>query len=246
MIYTSFAQLYDELFDYNMYNHWLQFVKDNVDTSSNIINIACGNGRLDCLLISQGYNVTGLDLSNDMLSIASKHANDMNLSLPLIKGNMLDLSTIDNYDVATCFDDSLCYLKSESEIETAFTNVFKHLNNGGKYLFDVITPYKTDVYYPGYMYNYHDESRAFMWSSYIGDAPHSVEHDLAFFFYNEEIEAYDSFNEIHYERTYDLKVYLDLLKKVGFKNIKVSADFGKKTPDNKTDRWFFVCDKVMS
>ncbi|KRM68116.1 methyltransferase [Apilactobacillus ozensis DSM 23829 = JCM 17196] len=245
MIYTSFAQLYDELFDSDMYDNWFEFVAKHVDKDSNILNVACGNGRLDCLLLENGYNVTGLDLSSDMLSIASKHANESNLSLPLIEGNMLDLSGVDDYEVITCFDDSLCYLDSEKSLELAFKNVYNHLTSGGKYLFDVITPYKTDVYYPGYMYNYHDETRAFMWSSYIGEYEHSVEHDLAFFFFNDEIDAYDSFNEIHCERTYDLSVYVDLLKKVGFKNVEVSAEFGKKDIDIKTDRWFFVCDKVI-
>ncbi|UQS85279.1 class I SAM-dependent methyltransferase [Apilactobacillus apisilvae] len=243
MIYQKFAELYDELFDPTMYDKWLDFVKSNVNKSNDILDIACGTGRLISLMESEGYKISGMDISSDMLTMAENNFSNHNKNIQLIQGDMLNLSSFPNYDTITCFDDSLCYLDDILAVEKAFINVFNHLNENGKYLFDVITPYQTDVVYPGYMYNYHDDDRAFMWTSYVGDKPHSVEHDLSFFNYNYSIDAYDAFSELHHERTYDLNEYLKKLKNAGFENVNVYSDFGKEKISKDTTRWFFVCEK---
>lgn len=73
---------------------------------------------------------------------------------------------------------------------------------------------------------------------------HTVEHELTFFVYNEEIDGYQQLQEIHTERTYDLETYTRLLQKAGFKDIKVSADFGRHDVTSETDRWFFSATKA--
>ncbi|WP_105955936.1 class I SAM-dependent DNA methyltransferase [Apilactobacillus quenuiae] len=243
MIYQEFAELYDELFDPTMYEKWLDFVESNVNKNDNILDVACGTGRLISLMINKNYNVSGLDMSSDMLTIADNNLRKNNQNANLIQGNMMDLSSFPEYQVITCFDDSLCYLNDLQELKLAFENAYHHLSNSGRYLFDVITPYQTDIVYPGYMYNFHDEDRAFMWTTYVGDEDHSVDHDLSFFNYNKELDAYDEFSELHHERTYDLDNYIDLLESVGFAKISVSSNFGKDKINETTTRWFFVCEK---
>lgn len=246
MIYQKFAKFYDELFDENMYKQWFDFVTNNVDTSSTMLDMACGTGRLISLLQKAGYNMSGMDLSDDMLTLADERLNHNtadNNFVALIQADMTNMEDLPIYDVISCFDDSLCYLPDEQTLLTVFKNVYQHLTGHGKFMFDVITPYQTDVVYPGYMYNYHDDKHAFMWQSYLGDYDHSVEHDLAFFTYNPSIDAYEEFNEIHKERTYELNQYLKLLQVAGFKDVRVTANFGRNDVDEQTTRWFFICNK---
>lgn len=243
MIYQKFAKFYDELFDETMYDKWLSYVKDNVTKDESIMDMACGTGRLLSFLSDEGYQVSGMDLSDDMLTLADERLRDKENKVELIQGDMTDLSDLPNFNVITCFDDSLCYLPDLETLQTTFENVLNHLSDNGTFLFDVITPYQTDVVYPGYMYNYHDDENAFQWQSYIGEFDHSVEHDLVFFTYNEDIDAYDQFSETHFERTYELQTYLNLLKKVGFSSIEVSANFGHDEISEDTTRWFFKCKK---
>lgn len=244
MIYQTFAKLYDELFDSELYLEWRSFVEQQVtDKQLPLLELACGAGRLAVLLAQDGYNVSGFDLSDEMLSLADQHAHEADVTLPLIEGNMLDLSDLETYHTVTCFADSLCYLPNEESLSTTFEQVARHLDDDGQFLFDVISPYQTDRVYPGYMYNYRDTDRAFLWSSETGEEPHSVDHDLTFFTYNEAKDAYDEVAELHHERTYDLSTYQRLLKTAGFKQIKVSADFGKSDIQADTARWFFVCSK---
>jgi len=244
MIYQTFAELYDELFDPAMYQQWLDFVRRQLpDQSGELLELACGTGRLGVLLAQAGYHVTGLDLSENMLALAQQHAEEAGVTLPLLAGNMLDLSEIGQFAAVTCFADSFCYLPDLEQVQQAFTQVATHLTADGRFLFDVITPHQTDDVYPGYMYNYRDEDRAFMWTSYAGETGHSAEHDLTFFIWNDEKQAFDEVSELHQERTYELADYQRALAAAGFKHVNVTADFGQQEPDTQTTRWFFDCQK---
>lgn len=165
MIYASFAQLYDELFDEKLYVEWEEFVTAQINPNSNTLDLAGGAGRLATLLAKRNYSVDVADLSTEMLSLAEQHARENNVDIKLFEANMLDLSELSQYDNILCFADSLCYLKDLTQIETTFTQVNGHLTDNGMFLFDVITPYQTDYVYPDYMYNYEDEQheRAFFY-----------------------------------------------------------------------------------
>ena len=241
MIYQSFAELYDELFDPAMYDQWLDFVAQRVSPADGeLLDLACGSGRLGVLLAQQGYQVSGLDLSEEMLALAAKHAEEANVTMPLMAGDMLDLTMIGDYQTITCFADSFCYLPDLAAVTAAFRQVHDHLTVGGKFLFDVITPHQTDDVYPGYMYNYVDDTRAFIWTSYgIEDEPHAAEHDLTFFTQNEETGDYRKVTELHHERTYALEAYQTALKSAGLNLQRVSADFGEAPVTSETTRWFF-------
>ncbi|WP_412988250.1 class I SAM-dependent DNA methyltransferase [Pediococcus siamensis] len=244
MIYQTFAKLYDDLMDPAMYDEWLDFVSARQPNKmGNWLELACGSGRLAVKLLQKGYQVTGFDLSEEMLSLADAHAQKAQVKLPLIQGDMLDLSELGQYDVVSCFADSICYLPDEEAVQTCFAEVYAHLNSNGKFLFDVISPYQTDVVYPGYMYNYVDDHQAFVWSSYQTEEAHSVEHDLTFFVQAGSKNRYKKINEIHHERTYELSIYRRLLKTVGFTSVQASSDFGRQSINDQSTRWFFECTK---
>ncbi|SCB96829.1 class I SAM-dependent DNA methyltransferase [Weissella bombi] len=248
MNYQTFAKLYDDLFDEEAYQDWLSYAQKNItDKDGKLLELAGGAGRLAILLKQNGFkDVTVFDLSPEMLTLAAQHAEEANLELPLIEGDMREWSDLkQKYATITSFADSFNYLANTREMLDAFKQVAKHLETNGQFLFDVISPWQTDVYYPGYMFNWHDDETAFMWSSYgVEGMTHTVEHELTFFVYNEEIDGYQQLQEIHTERTYDLETYTRLLQKAGFKDIKVSADFGRSEVTPETDRWFFSATKA--
>lgn len=245
MIYTEFAQFYDDLFDESLYDRWLTYTMDRISNSKKpnndikILDLACGTGRLAVKLAKSGYQVDGADLSPDMLTLADQRAQQTNSNVMFIQADMRDLSDLDNYDVITCFDDSLNYLISQEDFQKTLNSVSQHLNPGGKFLFDVITPYQVTDIYPGYMYNYRTEDSAFMWTSYEGDfAPAAVEHDLSFFSYNAEKDAYDAYSELHQERAYDHDELMNMLMAGGFRDLKFTTDFGNKPFAKQVKRWF--------
>ena len=185
MIYQSFAQLYYELFDAQLYEQWQDYTLNRLpSTSKTVLDLAGGAGRLACLLATAGLDLTVADFSPEMLSLAGKHAAETGVDLQLVQADMRDLAGFPQFDAVTCYADSLCYLDDLADVQETFSQVSAHLAAGGRFLFDMISLYQTDVVYPGYMYNYEDEDqqRAFIWRSFADDdVKHGVIHELAFF-----------------------------------------------------------------
>ena len=248
MIYGTFAQLYDELFESDMYQQWREFVESRLPKSAQtILDVAGGAGRLGVLLAQDGYQVVDFDFSEEMLSLAFKHAQEAQVPMTLVQGDMRDLNGLGQYDAITCFADSLCYLDDFNDVQATLKQMAAHLKDDGWLLFDVITPYQTDEIYPGYMYNYEDpdEQRAFLWRSYADDdVEHGVIHELTFFNRLPD-DHYKRLHETHFERAYELKEWREALLKAGFNQIEVKADFGSQAIDEKTTRWFFICRKQV-
>lgn len=248
MNYQTFAKLYDDLFDEDAYADWFQYATRFIkNKDGKLLELAGGAGRLAIQLKQAGYEeVTVFDLSTEMLALAAQHAQEADVMLPLIEGDMREWSDYEQkFATITSFADSFNYLASEEETLQAFKQVAAHLEDDGQFLFDVISPWQTDVYYPGYMYNWHDDETAFMWSSYgVEEQAHTVEHELTFFVYNEEIDGFQQIQEVHTERTYEIETYKRLLTEAGFTNIEVLADFGRETVTVESPRWFFNATKA--
>lgn len=246
MIYHSFAQLYDQLFDPAMYRQWEEFTCKNIPSATHqILDLAGGSGRLAVLLAKQGFNLTVADFSTEMLSLADYHANAAQVNLQLCQTDMRDLSTLPQYDAVTCYADSLCYLPDATAVQQTFTEVAAHLSPEGVFLFDVITPYQTDEVYPGYMYNYQDDDhqQAFMWQSFANDdIEHGVIHELTFFTQATD-GRYDRVGETHFERAYDLPLLKKMLQAAGFNSVEVGSDFSTVMKTDQPTRWFFKCRK---
>ncbi|EOH87727.1 class I SAM-dependent DNA methyltransferase [Enterococcus pallens] len=241
MAYETFALVYDEVMDDSLYQKWLDFSLRHLPSAScNLLELACGTGALAVAFANAGCTVTGLDLSEDMLMLAQDRALSEGVEIQLIAGDMLDLTDIGTYQAVTCFSDSLCYMENQEQVLKVFQGVYSLLEENGVFIFDVHSLYQMDTVFPGYSFHDQTEDFAFLWDSYVGKAPHSIEHFLTFFV--KEGEYFERIDELHQERTYSLETYQELLKKAGFQS-KVYADFEDEAPNETSKRWFFVCYK---
>lgn len=244
MIYETFAQVYDTLMDQDLYTQWRDYVIKRVQPNGQaMLELAGGSGSLAVLLVQAGFKVTDFDLSGDMLSLAEQKADAAKIELPLILGDMQDLTDMPTYQIVTCFDDSICYMPDIDAVTNVFNQVYSVLDAGGDFMFDAHSLHQMDDLFPGYMYNYQTEDYAFLWTSYEGEVPHSAEHDLTFFLYDEKIDAYKPLIETHKERTYPVEVYKQALVEAGFNSIEVTSDFGNEPVTDTSVRWFFHAKK---
>lgn len=225
MSYNWFAQIYDELMDDSLYDKWLAYTTLRVPKTDTILELGCGTGILGIMLTKSGYNLTGLDLSEEMLSLAYDRQIEEETSFPLLLRNMKDLSELPEYNSVICYSDALCYMEDEEELLTVFKEVYSKLTSEGVFLFDVHSVFKIKEFLET---SFHSEvdNVFFAWDSFEGEHPHSVEHHLSFFVQT-QLNKYERFEEVHEERTYPIETYKSLLEKVGFRSVTVTADFGK-------------------
>lgn len=110
-IYEKFASVYDAIMDDSLYDKWTAFsLRHFPKGKKTLLELACGTGIQSVRFAQEGLEVTGLDLSSDMLKIARKRAQAAGFDLPFLQANMLDLSAAGQYDLITCYSDSLCYM----------------------------------------------------------------------------------------------------------------------------------------
>ena len=243
VFYEDFSRVYDQVMDQELYEQWLDFTKRHLPKETkSVFELACGSGALSVRLAQEGYKVTGLDISEEMLTLASKKARQAGYQLDFTAGDMRELSGLGKFDAVTCYSDSLCYLENLDELQATFDGVFEILNEGGTFIFDVHSTYQVDEVFPNYSYHENAEDFAMLWDTYEDAAPHSIVHELTFFV-QEEDGSFSRHDEVHEERTYEVLTYDILLEQAGFKSFKLYADFEDKEPTKTSKRWFFVAQK---
>ncbi|MEH7303897.1 class I SAM-dependent DNA methyltransferase [Neobacillus drentensis] len=247
MSYQQFAYLYDELMKDAPYDEWVQFVKDrcvkyNV-TSTRLLDLACGTGELSVRLARDGFQVTGIDLSEDMLAVAQAKAEEAGVRIPFFQQNMADLEGQGEFDVIGIFCDSFNYLQTEEEVISTFSTVYQHLANDGILIFDVHSIFKVAHLFINQTYASSEEEVSFIWNSFAGDSQNSVEHELSFFVLDERTGTYERFDELHFQRTYPVQQYSNWLIDAGFELLEVSADFENVEPHSQSERIFFIARK---
>ncbi|MBM7707939.1 class I SAM-dependent DNA methyltransferase [Enterococcus lemanii] len=242
MAYETFAFVYDEVMDTSLYQRWLDFSIRHLQDKKQVLELACGTGALAVAFAKEGFEVTALDLSEEMLMIASERAQESEVEIQFVIGDMLDLAEVGTYEAVTCFSDSICYMEDEIQVQEVFDGVYKLLEENGIFVFDVHSTYQMTEVFPNYSYHYQTDDFAFLWDSYQGKEKYSIEHFLTFFVENEE-GLFIREDELHQEKTYPLATYQMMLENAGFQKIATYADFIDSEPNEKSRRWFFVCQK---
>lgn len=244
--YRHFAAVYDELMREAPYERWADYLNRMTDTfgvaGRRVLDLGCGTGTLALLLAEKGWDVTGVDQSEDMLAVADEKISRADANIALIQQDLRALDLGAAYDVAVAFCDVLNYMASIEEAEDVIRRVHRHLSPGGLFLFDVHSVYKIDRVFRDASFCSGEDDIAYIWECFPGDEPHSVYHELSFFV-REPSGLYRRFDETHYERTYPAETYLDALKRAGFTEVRVEADFQCEPPKDTSERLFFAAQK---
>ena len=131
--YEYLAKYYDYLLgDEEAFNFWLEYI--NAKDYHTVLELASGSGVLAGILKKQVKEVTASDISKEMKEVATNNFDGEYLIL-----NMIDFDLHKKYDLILCVCDSINYLYDE-ELEQMFKSVYKHLNDGGRFIFDMHNP----------------------------------------------------------------------------------------------------------
>ncbi|TLS39336.1 class I SAM-dependent DNA methyltransferase [Pseudalkalibacillus caeni] len=244
--YHHFAYFYDSLMEDAPYDEWAEYVlsaarKYGVQ-GKELLDLGIGTGTLALHLYQDGWDVTGIDLSEEMLAVAQEKAQSRGANLKLFNQDMSLFETGKQYDVSVIFCDSLNYLPDEAAVKRTFNRVFDHLKEDGLFLFDVHSCRKINEEFIGNTFGSGDPEVSYIWQSFQGEHDNSVEHELSFFTARQD-GAYERYDEVHFQRTFPVEVYKNWLEQSGFTILSISADFSENAPEPDSERIFFAAKK---
>lgn len=105
-------------------------------TGARVLDLACAAGRTTIEVARRGYDVTGFDLSPDLLAIAREAAASAGLATPFVEGTVRRLPDLGAFDAVTAFyDDSVLSFETESDNLAALRHIARSLRPGGGALF---------------------------------------------------------------------------------------------------------------
>lgn len=247
MTYGSFSYFYDRLMQDAPYDKWVHFLHkkkaEHKINGNQVLDLACGTGELSIRFAKSDFDVTGIDISTDMLTVAQSKAADQGLSIPFYEQSMVELNGIGQFDIVTIFCDSLNYLKTEDDVLQTFKRIYDHLRPGGLLLFDVHSIYKIDHLFLNETFGLNDHDISYVWHSYAGEYEHSIEHELTFFVLDKQSGQYDRFDEFHEQRTFSVEKYVHLLQEARFDVKSIQGDFTEKDMNDTSERIFFTAQK---
>ncbi|MCL1924877.1 MAG: class I SAM-dependent methyltransferase [Defluviitaleaceae bacterium] len=137
-MYKDLSNFYDEFINVP-YIEWAKFIHSSIQTlkpnSKTILDLACGTGTLTELLANYGYNMIGIDSSEEMLMFAQDKASDKNILF--LKQDIRKFKLHSPVDVITCTCDALNYILKDDELIKIFNLVNNYLNPNGIFIFDL-------------------------------------------------------------------------------------------------------------
>lgn len=245
--YSDFAFIYDELMNEVDYNGWIEYIEKIIEKENtkvkNILELACGTGNLTIPLTKKNYDIAGIDISDEMLSVAKQKAEREGIELVLLQQDITELDfEITNLDCVLCACDGFNYITYDEDLENVFEKSYELLREDGLFIFDISSYYKLSSILGNNMYGENREEISYMWQNYFDEDENLVEMELAFFV-KDENGKFDKFEEVHQQRAYTQEEITEMLKSVGFNSIKIYSDFTFESPNKESERIFFVCKK---
>lgn len=138
-VFNEYALYYDLLYrdkDYAKEAEYIHsLIQAHAPRTNSILNLGCGSGRHDQELIRFGYQITGVDLSEEMLAIARQKA-DEHPQLSYRHGDIRTLRLGQQFDVVVALFHVISYQTTNNDLKAAFDTARKHLKPGGIFIFD--------------------------------------------------------------------------------------------------------------
>lgn len=241
--YSDFASIYDVLtydVDYDSYVDFLEniFEENNVKPKL-ILDLACGTGSVTHRLHQKGYDMIGIDSSDNMLDIARTKCESSDVLF--LCQDMTEFELYGTVDAIVCALDSVNYINNECDLKKVFKLAHNYLNYDGLFVFDINSKYKLTEILGNNTFVDEHENIFYVWENETDGIETTFY--LNFFVRNDD-ETYERIEEIHTERIYEEPVITDFLNQAGFSNVKTFDGFTFNNVHNESERITFVCKKI--
>lgn len=223
--YRELAQSYDRLTNDVDYDATVDFYFEILNKEGlkprTAVDLACGTGSVALRLARRGLQVTAVDMSWEMLMVAQQKAMEAAVSPQFVCQKLQQLRLPKGVDLAVCALDSLDYILDPGECKIAIERVYKALNPGGCFIFDVNTPEKLRAM-DGQIFLDEDDDVFCVWRGEFDAAANICSYGMDLFQRRGSV-WHRSFEE-HREYAYSAEQLVEYLEEAGFTSVAVYGD----------------------
>ena len=236
--YCDFARFYDILQQEVDYRRIADFycvkIKEMGGKEDGVLlDLACGTGSLSVLFAQRGYEVIGVDASDQMLSAA---LNKPHGNIRYVCQTMEELDLPVKAAVTVCALDSINHLPDLEAIASTFRRVWQTTEAGGLFLFDINTPYKHREILGdnAFVFDY-DELYA-VWQNELDQEDRLYRVDMYLDFFAKEKGLYRRYEDFLSEIAPEPELICTLLEQCGFTEVSTCEYLTGSKPREQSDK----------
>lgn len=237
--YSGFAEVYDTFMDNIPYEEWCGYLtwllRDFGVPSGILLELGCGTGSMTELLAEQGYDMIGIDNSEEMLELAAEKRAASGHDILYLCQDMREFELYGTAAAAVSVCDSMNYILEKEELKQVFSLVNNYLDPGGIFLFDLNTEYKYKELLGDSTIAEDREECSFIWENQYDEEEKINIYDLAVFVRRED-GLFEKYQETHYQRAYSLDEVKEALREAGMEFVAAYDAFTKEPPREDSER----------
>lgn len=241
--YTGFAEVYDLFMDQVPYEKWsrriTEILKEYGIPDGLVLDLGCGTGSMTELLADAGYDMIGVDASEEMLELACEKRAGSGHDILYLLQDMREFELYGTMRAAVSICDSMNYILEEDDLLQVFSLVNNYLDPGGIFIFDLNTVYKYQEILGEQTIAEDREECSFIWDNFYDEEEMINEYDLTVFV-QEEGDLFRRYCETHYQRAYSLETVRALIEKAGMEVLAIYDAFTYNKPKPDSERVYFV------
>ena len=240
--YTDFASVYDELMDNTPYERWcdniVKVLGEYGIRDGLVLDMGCGTGSLTELLAAKGYDMIGVDYSEEMLNIAFQKREKSGHDILYLNQDMREFELYGTVRAIVSICDSINYLLEDEDVVTCFKLVNNYLDPKGIFFFDFNTNYKYETIIGDRVIAETRDDCSFIWENFYDEEERINEYDLTLFI--KEGELFRKFEETHYQRCYSLDEVKEAAKEAGMDFVAAYDAFTRESVKDDSERIYLV------
>lgn len=247
--YDILAPVYDRLNRQVDYFEWADYIEKCIDRYSerkphaSVLDMGCGTGTMTLELARRGYDMTALDISEDMLAEADSLARSEGIeNILFLCEDMCAFELYGTVDHIICCLDGINHITDREELLACFSLVNNYLNPGGLFIFDLNTPYKFRTMYADRDYVLEDDGAICCQRIRLSKSGDRVTFYLTVFEENSD-GSWERTDGVERERAYGLRAIRNALGECGLEPVSVSEGYGFEEPSAEALRWYIVAKK---
>lgn len=237
MAYNEFAYFYDELNGAADYDALYLYVKAQLEQNGIrdgiVVDLGCGTGELTLMLTQAGYDMIGVDQSEEMLAVLREKADELEISerLLLLRQDILHLDLYGTIRAAISTFDTYNHIGPRENFEKAIEKAAFFMEKDGVFLFDLNTPYKHREILADNVFDLEGPDATCCWINYYDEQEQAVSIRIGIHY----LDTDEYFEENFKEYTYPLDYVEEVLRRYGFRVEKVcdGETFGPLTEESQ-------------